>query len=993
MVSGRGVRFAAVGLALAACLANAWARPSGDAPSKQQIRDWIKVLDTTWGRLTPPGVSIPIELTPVYKQGEAASDALAGSPQGVAALIRYCLARHHGTALEDDLQWAAIYAIVGMSRHPIRTEGAEAVSLDELRSFLLLVPASPHSLHIRGLQKRLSIEDVVALRDVWLAWLDAVKPELLPIEHTGTRNGNLLLEACDALRASDDPSGLDQVVSILRRGPGGAARGMALRYLIELGDPRAFDLVIEEQGGMQCGTESEWNEVPWAATQDQLEELLRCRVFDFSMLSTHFKGRPDLARAVATVLAENGGLAQKLSGPGNRNVNGIPLSQVASVLETGAEALPTDQLVSMVRRTVAAGAWTDAVFWIRLLGRRPAVDGTQDLVKVALMGTSPLFPNHQTVFAANRALLRRSLMPQTADALIDSLEALQPQDRARVASGMVNAMEWLPGIPLRDPRSASCGLRCWEWDWQRWEPTLNNPRDRQWDDFVRRYQDRLLRWLVWVPDRDVLARIYPFMTGRVARRRFRHLLLDETPMAAEVTWRLGLDLQAKTLRSALSAAEADPVSRAFLLLRLSEDGDSSAYQEIKDLVLPTFGAERRELSRFQSPLLEEAARRRDTGFLVGALRRCPKGEDVTDEFTRLRSPVGGYMIQQDVVAAYLLRVDQASAQRILLDLDPAEPRQRLEMLQVVAVAKTKNAEPLLRKIEPHLELPESPSVRRCREDERCRRWAAALAATGTPWCRARLEKIKAWDSLLEQRDPQADDRSEYLLETGKLDAALARHVAVDRKDSTWGIRLGSSRWEHAYSRNSRQNPAVKRSLEALSHRWESLSLRERVAAIHLLQHYPESVTDKLLRLMLRDDFVPIRLSALQYLWRFPRPAMNSFLAEKVREDPAPWCRRLAVELLGRPIDPLQFAPASPFQSAGFGSVVSRRRHLSPIQVWPTTGQEPSCFRPHWVIGSVGPALPAPPPRLQVRSSELNGHVGTGLAGQPWLSNLPRAHDP
>ena len=959
MVCGRGVRLAALGLALAACVLNAWAGSSVDAPSKQQIRDWIKVLDTTWGRLTPPGVSVPIELTPVYKQRTAALDALARSAQGTGALIRYCLARHHGATLEDDLQWAALYAIIGISRHPIRTEGAETVSLDELRSFLLLVPASPHSLHIRGLQKRLSIEDVVALRDVWLAWLDAVKPELLPAQHTGSRDGNLLLEACDALRASDDPSGLDRVVKIARRAPKGSVRGTALRYLIELGDPRAFDLVIEEQGGLQCGTESQWEDIPWAATQDQLESLLRCRVFDFTMLSHRFSGRPDLARAVATVLAENGGLAEKLSNPGDINVTGIPLSQVAPVLETGAEAIPTGQLVSMVRRTSTASAWRDASFWIRLLGRRAALEGTQDLVDAALMESSLRSGGDPLVSAANRALLRRSLMPQTADAVIDCLQHLPPKERTRVASGMVKAMEQLPGIPLYDPRSSPCDVGPCGWNWQRWKPTSGSGSSR-WQEFVSQYQNHLLQWLEWVPDPELLARIYPFMTGAMAKQRFRLLLLRGTVMSAEVTWRLSLDLPTDTLRAALDVGKADPVRRAFLLLRLAEKGDAAAYREMKDLVLPTFGARTGGMSRFQTPLLQEVARRRDTSFLWRALGRCPKGRAVAPSSLLVRFPGTGFVTQHDLLAAYLLRVDGSQVAWLLHGLDPANRDQRLELLRIATTARSAHAEPLLRKIEPHLDVPANRSTGSCWEDSRCRWWLAALTATRTSWCRDRLENLKEWGLLLELGDPRAGDEGDYPLETGRLDAAIGRYVTADRKDSNWGVRLALPGWGTTHNRLPKQKRAVDKSVRAVAGRWPSMSLRERVASVRMLQQYPESVSDDLLRLMLSDAFAPIRLSALRYLWRFPRPEMNSFLESTVHEDAVPWCRRLAAELLRRPIDPLQLAPSRPFQVAGFGSVVLRRHHPSPIRVWRTNGQEPNHPRQFRTTGSVVPALSPPP---------------------------------
>jgi hypothetical protein len=60
----------------------------------------------------------------------------------------------------------------------------------------------------------------------------------------------------------------------------------------------------------------------------------------------------------------------------------------------------------------------------------------------------------------------------------------------------------------------------------------------------------------------------------------------------------------------------------------------------------------------------------------------------------------------------------------------------------------------------------------------------------------------------------------------------------------------------------------------------------------------------MVHIALKDSFGPVRLTVLLYLLEHPRDGFRDEIARIEKEDPYPWCRRIAHEILLFTRDPL-----------------------------------------------------------------------------------------
>ncbi len=888
--------------------------PDAPDPSPEEIGRMLGVLDATGEALSTCDSECErtIERSRLVDRRRVIFRTLGASTAGVGSMVRYCLEHRQESALEPELRDVAWAALTNLSR--ARRMGREEVTRGEIRDLLLLVPSFRCGLTLSPEQLR--FDDAMALSDVWNAWLDAVEPEVLGRETSCPRNRNLFDSACQELARTMDPSGVDRVATILARAaPGGSHWG--LRYLNSMGDPRAFDLLIEEQGGWDCGSLGSWLEVPPTATTEQLEKLLRCRSFPLDQVNG-FRKRPDLARAVVTILLQlhDNSLA-KLGEPGP---DGTVPRERGWLLEAGEGAISDDALVGALRSATSQNRWKDATLWLRLLEQRAGMAGTLELLRLAA-GPHGSNDHGQLQHSASRVILRRVLDETTSAAMLARLEALPPEDRAQVAEGMAAQLGSWWASP---PQDLLGGMHCvWFWKayWPRWTASPGS-REAGWKGFIHRHQDRLLGWLPWVPDRDRQVAVYGFMACSEARQRFLDLLAGGNSMAAQLTWRLRLDVPRRALRSALDNTAVDLAQqRAFLLLRLAELGGDAAYRRLTELMLPSFADFSSPLWGFQEGFLEEAVRRDDVATIVEGLSRAKTLDDTSHE--RIGRAEGSLLTPSAWVTAYLLRDAPATAGHYLEPLDPKDSDQRGLLLEIIAAANTPAAEPILRKVQPHLEIPPGATYRECGPSADCRRWAAALCATDTPWCRDRLADLEAWRCLAEFGDPRGAVEGRYSLDLGQLDTGIERATRRCRAAELRILPMPFSSWTNERNWPLTQASGVARSIRQLVTRWDGLTVFERAAAMTLVQAYPQSVSDALLTKLLHDPYGGLRLLGLDYLYRFPRESMREELARVERHDPKPWCRRMAHEILIRPENPIAIRAHLPFERAEIGGSYKR----------------------------------------------------------------------
>jgi hypothetical protein len=196
-------------------------------------------------------------------------------------------------------------------------------------------------------------------------------------------------------------------------------------------------------------------------------------------------------------------------------------------------------------------------------------------------------------------------------------------------------------------------------------------------------------------------------------------------------------------------------------------------------------------------------------------------------------------------------------------------------------------------------------------------WPLALLATGTPWCRDQLYEMKQWALLGQLGDPRAAEEEETPSLLGyrqEQEVMVCAFQAGDvRKAISIASRLVQERQQGlAYVRPQGGIPDSKyfpeRRLEDILSKlvqlYPALSPKERLACFRLLGASPKYWPNDLIVQMLNDAFAPVRVSVLLFLLEHPRGGFRDNVARIEKEDPYPWCRRIAHEILLFQPDPL-----------------------------------------------------------------------------------------
>ena len=99
-------------------------------------------------------------------------------------------------------------------------------------------------------------------------------------------------------------------------------------------------------------------------------------------------------------------------------------------------------------------------------------------------------------------------------------------------------------------------------------------------------------------------------------------------------------------------------------------------------------------------------------------------------------------------------------------------------------------------------------------------------------------------------------------------------------------------------------PQLQVAQTALLKQYTTLPVYVRFELVRQLGSSHEIWNNELISMALHDSYAPVRLAMLQILLYQPRPELNPEINQIYKNDPIPWCRRLANEILHFESDPL-----------------------------------------------------------------------------------------
>jgi hypothetical protein len=888
-------------------------------PSAEEIDQWLAIAENTKD-LILTDYSHKAPNSPVdWERQNARQDALrhlGESRAGTRALMAYYL-KKSSVGFTPDLSEVAGDVCVGI-RAGFK-EDPNFIQASELRPFLLSAARLPYSAGLDQIVEFLPFEHLVALRDVWLAWLEAVRgdrlsiSDIMPVHKPRCAlpppDGSLVIGACNALGWSADPAGVPLVLKILKETPRGVPRwyvAYAMRYLNKMGDDSAFGTMLRFVETEPC------NDGVWAylgvANESQAKALYdafhndakRPCMETFPIGNSENRVRPDLSRGILPFYLHDPVLR-------GRWKSGQVGSQFFDIFGLGEAALRDEDILEEAKRAETEGNTKLQAFWIGLLGRRDSKTGNEELARWALQGAEKGMDPLEVPSAAKRALFRR-LLGHSSSEILTLLNSRTAENKRRLITLILGGSGWFPDLA---PPQLLCGVGM-DADWEKIPP----PEAQSTVPLLTAYQDKLLPLMDQLGEPEKLVSAYAVMTSPQARRKFLGLLENGNPLAIQLAWTLNLNAPPELLRRLLGQPGLAAASRMFIQLRLSEMGDGEAYESLKQNFLSSFGQPNDELSRFRSAILDEIERRGDMDTLVTAIERSKSKQGALSTTPKELLPLdyrdGAALSPAAPLLSRLVRLDPAKAFPYLNEVDLAELRGQLFLLQIAVMASSPKAEMLLKSLEKESRGWPTRSSTEIEASRVMALWKYALRVTNTPWCRDRLAELKDWDALAQLGDPRGGMPSCECGGNGSLDAFLVGNIqqaiacmrkrhASDRYPPFFIARSENALPIPKWYDHRRVEPIMKDFMAM----FPSLCVNDRMVALSLLPSDVECWPDNLCVLLLRDSFAPVRLTVLLYLLEHPRHNLREEMRRVEASDPMPWCRRLAHEILLFKPDPLQ----------------------------------------------------------------------------------------
>ncbi len=418
---------------------------------------------------------------------------------------------------------------------------------------------------------------------------------------------------------------------------------------------------------------------------------------------------------------------------------------------------------------------------------------------------------------------------------------------------------------------------------------------------IVQHQNASFDWIDRIDDPHILAPTYALMGSQIGTDRLSEMVRVGSLPAIESAWAMGSTIEHQALVEALGLDEVSGWHKTMVQLMLSEGGELQVY-EMLAVHLDSAPPFPDEAFRDPTAILVEASRRGDWERLARNAIRVAQNRDV--------------LVQTD--RAVSVRLVQAALIELLRNR-PDLVRPMLwecleinELLAAVEKANSPNAEAFLQQLEPRVRklMDEYPKLDR--------QWVAALTSTGTEWSRDMLvaESENRWtgahvglarlgdDRALELSAAMSwRERQQIAVMLGRFDVVTGREPG-SRSFRPYSIPIGSKGRYGLPAASDWPPGRLDRVIDALLSELAVADPRRRLDLISTLRPEPEFWPDRLLIRLLDDEYGPVRLSGLLYLLEHPRAGYEGFVVKMADDDPFPWCRRLAAEILRFNPDPL-----------------------------------------------------------------------------------------
>ena len=800
---------------------------------------------------------------------------------------------------------------------------AQKLSLQEyrdlLRSFVRL--QSPIT-NTNEIIKKTPFGRLEKLQDIWLEWLDAVRPEKLA-EDIRTNDSppdlDLFRGACEALACTSNPNGIPRILTMLKDVPNDARICDAAAYVIRVGASEAFS----PEGGpcwiYSCGKIVPPVKVIEIAGESQAEYCFR--TYGFSAVNIYLN-RPDFMRGLARAILNEPDLHEEwiqTCKAGSQMV-----AAYLAIFRKGSAAIEDKIALGESLAAEKSGLAEVQSTFISIMGQKDSVVGTEHLIRWALAGSGAQAPSHLQNTVA-RALLRRSL-GKASGSLFKAVESIEERQRSLIAEKVLESAGILPPAT----RLADCGVRS-----NPFVRKVNISEIHRQKPLYITHHEKLLKWMDMIEKQERLWGAYALMTDEKSRQRFLEIIRTGDPDAISMVWVNSLSIPREVMRSVLALPGLPEHSQMHLWLRLSEEGDDQAYEFLKRQLISHLDSKTIKTDKWCLAIMDEMARRRDAQTLA---KICESGKDSGTSSGEMVVNGSSFSFgPSDHALTLLLRLDPKACEGVLARHNWSDEEERKKMLLLAISASAPGAEALLRYMSFLGEEWEQASQSERWKNGTLSLWTQALYSTGTPWCKDQLASMKCWYYLAQlgdMRASQADEKSAdtwirvdpiglWLLSGEVLKAVEGavsrRDASIERREKgpfpPCYIKIGGPNLPDMKKFPKEQWNILLAKYAALL---PTLRSQDRVTALSLLGTEKEWWPENLLRITLRDPFPPVRLSVLLYLAEHPRDEVRDEIVRIEKRDPYPWCRRVAHEILVFDPDPSEATPGFRFDIPGVG---------------------------------------------------------------------------
>jgi hypothetical protein len=780
-------------------------------------------------------------------------------------------------------------------------------SPEELHSYLLSITSYPVSNEIlndsNNTIAKLPLKVKENFSDVWLSWLRSVHLESLfqPPRDSYSPNMDTMLFLCSyhLLKTLNNHEGIDIALKLLQRATG-YKNSEVWEYVYKLGENSALPymmwgaekdnhtnmlpLYIADEKGAKAFYDAQFLR---RTNLNPKAEAVSCFQLNSTMGAHYGSVRPDLARGlIRYYLQDQEALKNHWS---------------SWIIHYGSSALSEQEIIEQIRLSEKGEDKKTLAIWIDILGRRDSVAGNDILLELLEKEDFSKKYLPDVSHAVCKAIFRR-ILGRRGSELQKVIEELPAERRGKVVQGLLGSSGIFPDF-YNGP-----GLMCGDGmdsDFQKAEP---NPSKNE--SLLIQYQDNLLQWIDWTSEPDRLAHAYAIMTSQEAQKRFLDILNKGNEFAIKLVWTRSMDISPDILRKLLKEKELKDESRMFLCLRLSELSDKEAYDLLTNVLFSKLENEKKFPQRFYTPMLDEITSLNDDENLIKLIKLLKESNLSESPFPRELLPTATHDGRplSSIIAPLgrLVRINPKKANNFLKDFDASNLEDQIFLLNVAIVASCSNAEVVLKKIQPFAAGWDSLSSKDLESTKVKSLWSYSLRLTGTAWCRDQLVMAGAWHdlALLGDRRVLSSKKANYtdIFLLGDFKKAIDCGLEIRKNyfpTTVINPYLAGIPDEKTFSGDLRKDLFNK-----FMNIYPTLNDKEKAIALSFLPEQRVIWSNEICLMLLRDSYAPARLTALVRILEYPRPGLENEVKFIEQNDPFPWCRRVAHEILIFEPDPL-----------------------------------------------------------------------------------------